>query len=279
MQQRVEALGDLADLLLEAADLAGDGVDLALERRLLVVGRLDALLQRRDPVVDRLLLVDDVGECRRSRREHDDQAEDRIGGPFGGFRGGSPTLPCPQRRLAVRVGRLGSGTITGPGGSCGTGSGSGTITGPGGSEGSGCGSGTTTRRLSLPRGDPFVSPLSPLCPHRALVTHPPRLSQLADERPVVVVRDLARAVVELELFEGGERAVALLGEGEPLLLRLGRAVFRRRVAQQRPRDERDGGDGEQRRRGRAPRSAPRPPGADGRSAPRGGAPRARPARA
>jgi len=44
--------------------------------------------------------------------------------------------------------------------------------------------------------------------------------QRADELPVVVVRDLSRAVIELELFERRERLVSLLGEREPPLLEL-----------------------------------------------------------
>jgi len=46
-------------------------------------------------------------------------------------------------------------------------------------------------------------------------------AQRPDERPVVLVRDLPGAVVELELLERGERPVALLDEREPVL-RLGR---------------------------------------------------------
>ena len=46
------------------------------------------------------------------------------------------------------------------------------------------------------------------------------LSQRADEPAVVVVRDLAGAMVELELLEGGQRAVPFFREAEPALLKL-----------------------------------------------------------
>ena len=52
----------------------------------------------------------------------------------------------------------------------------------------------------------------------------PRAAQRADERAVVVVVDLAGAVVELELLQRGERVVALLDQQQPLLLGLGRRV-------------------------------------------------------
>ena len=45
-----------------------------------------------------------------------------------------------------------------------------------------------------------------------------RAAQRADERAVVLVVDLAGAVVELELLQRGERAVALLDQREPPLL-------------------------------------------------------------
>ena len=44
--------------------------------------------------------------------------------------------------------------------------------------------------------------------------------QRADELAVVLVRDLAGAVVELELLQRGERAIALLGERQPPLFQL-----------------------------------------------------------
>jgi hypothetical protein len=56
------------------------------------------------------------------------------------IRRGSAGIPPPLPDYWF-VGGCGSGTITGPGCSCGTGSGSGTITGPGGSLGTGMGSG------------------------------------------------------------------------------------------------------------------------------------------
>src|SRR6185503_9045764 len=71
----------------------------------------------------------------------------------------------------------------------------------------------------------------------------------ADERPVVVVRELAGPVVELELPQRVEGAVALLEEREAAaveLVGLAQPVgSRARLAQERPRDEEDGGDGEQ----------------------------------
>ena len=112
---------------------AGDVVDLLLERRLLVLGRLDPILEPGDLRVDRLLLLDDVGERWRRSREQDQDADDEPAGHQARF-GGQPAAPA-----RYSVGGCGSGTITGPGGSCGTGSGSGTITGPGGSLGAGVG--------------------------------------------------------------------------------------------------------------------------------------------
>ena len=76
-------------------------------------------------------------------------------------------------------------------------------------------------------------------------------SQRTDERAVVLVGHLARAVVELELLQRGERAVALLDELEPPSLQhvglvdsivLGR---RARPPQERPRNEEHARDGEQ----------------------------------
>src|SRR5262249_61586714 len=77
-----------------------------------------------------------------------------------------------------------------------------------------------------------------------------RAGERADERAVVVVADLARAVVELELLERGEGAIALVEEREPLLL-LGRrriepVVDGTWLAQERKRDEHDRHDGDQR---------------------------------
>ncbi len=69
------------------------------------------------------------------------------------------------------------------------------------------------------------------------------LPQRADELAVVVVRDLPGTVVELELFQRGERAVAFLCKLEPALLELVRRrepVFARlRLAQKREGDEHD----------------------------------------
>src|SRR5439155_4392999 len=63
------------------------------------------------------------------------------------------------------------------------------------------------------------------------------LPQRPDELAVVLVRDLARAVIELELFQGRERPVAVLGELELTALeRAGRAeaiLARGRLAQER----------------------------------------------
>src|SRR5439155_25486476 len=72
------------------------------------------------------------------------------------------------------------------------------------------------------------------------------LPQRPDELAVVLVRDLARAVVELELLQGRERPVALLGELELAALeRPGHAetvLARSRLAQERQRDvDRTGG--------------------------------------
>src|SRR5919109_3380032 len=71
-----------------------------------------------------------------------------------------------------------------------------------------------------------------------------------DELAVVLVRDLARSVVELELFQGRESTVALFGELEaPALAGVGlsQPVFRRReprMPQERQRDDDDAGDRE-----------------------------------
>jgi hypothetical protein len=78
-----------------------------------------------------------------------------------------------------------------------------------------------------------------------------RLRSLApqrhDELSVVGVRDLARPVIELELLERCQSAVALLGQAHALAL-LGRqfgetVVRRRRLPQEGTSDERDAGDG------------------------------------
>ena|SRR5213594_43140 len=72
-----------------------------------------------------------------------------------------------------------------------------------------------------------------------------------DEFPVVGVRDLAGPVIELELLERREGAVALLGQANALAL-LGRhlrepVVRRRGLAQKGTGHERDTGDGKKNR--------------------------------
>src|SRR6478672_11968943 len=71
--------------------------------------------------------------------------------------------------------------------------------------------------------------------------------QRSDERAVVVVRDLAGAMVELELLQCGERTVALLCERQSSLLQFVRSdqtvVPRRRLAQERPGDHCHAEDG------------------------------------
>ena len=63
----------------------------------------------------------------------------------------------------------------------------------------------------------------------------------SDLRAVVVVRDLARAMVELELLQRRECAIALLGDGEPPLLeivrRLQPIVSYGRLTEERQRDD------------------------------------------
>ena len=72
------------------------------------------------------------------------------------------------------------------------------------------------------------------------------LSQRADEPAVVVVRDLAGAMVELELLEGGERTVPLFREAQPALLELIRrgqpVVACGGLAQEGQSDKHDAGD-------------------------------------
>jgi hypothetical protein len=74
------------------------------------------------------------------------------------------------------------------------------------------------------------------------------LPQRPDELAVVGVGDLAGAVVELELLQRGERAIALFRQLEPSLLELVRrrepVLARLRLAQERQRDEHDACDGE-----------------------------------
>ena len=112
-------------------------------------------------VVDRLLLVDDVrpgGRGERRARRRRPIARRRIAPRI--RRARPPTLPVLDAVRARPAGWRGSGTITGPGGSCGTGSGSGTITGPGGSLGTGVGSGTGAGTCSA---SSFLT-----CGHRSL---------------------------------------------------------------------------------------------------------------
>ena len=72
-----------------------------------------------------------------------------------------------------------------------------------------------------------------------------------DQRPVILVRESPRPMILLELLQGGERAVAALGqlEASPCgLVGLSENVGagrRRRIAEERERDEHDTGDGEQ----------------------------------
>jgi len=66
-------------------------------------------------------------------------------------------------------------------------------------------------------------------------------SKRTDKPPVVVVGDLARPMVELELLQRSQRAVTLLGERKPSLLELVRLqkaiVAGARLAQERQGDE------------------------------------------
>src|SRR5262245_5291054 len=70
----------------------------------------------------------------------------------------------------------------------------------------------------------------------------------ADERPVVLVGNLPRPMVELELLQGGQDAALLLGKLEPAtfeLVGLTEAVLRRREpwsSQERQRDDQDSND-------------------------------------
>jgi hypothetical protein len=70
------------------------------------------------------------------------------------------------------------------------------------------------------------------------------------ETAVILVRDLAGAVIELELLECGKRTVTLLGELQPPPLELVRPVEPvvpcLRLAQERPGDEQGTGDRERR---------------------------------
>src|SRR5438105_8212963 len=91
-----------------------------------------------------------------------------------------------------------------------------------------------------------------LCLFRLWIERLERLGRAPPERPhelaIVVVGDLAGAVVELELLQRRERAVAFLGPRDPnLLLWLGRVkpvVLRRRIAQEGPGDEKHACHGE-----------------------------------
>src|SRR5207245_4651702 len=75
-----------------------------------------------------------------------------------------------------------------------------------------------------------------------------RLAERADLTPVVLVGRLAGAVVELELFQRRERAVALLDELEMRLVAFGRGVeavvLRGGLPQERQGDEHDDDRGE-----------------------------------
>ena len=75
-------------------------------------------------------------------------------------------------------------------------------------------------------------------------------SQRPDERAVVRIRHLARAMVELELLQRPERTVPLLGESQSALFQLvGRneaIVLRRGLAHERQADEENAHDREER---------------------------------
>ena len=70
-------------------------------------------------------------------------------------------------------------------------------------------------------------------------------TQRPDELAVIIIGHLARAVIELELLQRGERAVTLFRQGKPALLELVRMretiVLRPRLSQKGQRDE-DNGD-------------------------------------
>src|SRR5437667_1511160 len=100
------------------------------------------------------------------------------------------------------------------------------------------------QRGQLGTGDAFMR--GALCPQ---LQSPKRLrctpAQRADELRVVLVGDLSGAVVELQLLQRGESAVAFLRELEPTPLELVRldepVTSSRRLAEKRPRDEDDRG--------------------------------------
>jgi hypothetical protein len=74
------------------------------------------------------------------------------------------------------------------------------------------------------------------------------LPQRTDQLAVVGVRDLARAVIELELLQRGKRAISFLRKFEPALpelIRRREPIFPGlRLTQERERDEHDANDGE-----------------------------------
>src|SRR6266545_2272840 len=84
-------------------------------------------------------------------------------------------------------------------------------------------------------------------------------AERADERAVVLVRDLAASVVELELLERAERPVAALQQLDLAPFELARlveaVVARLRVEQERPRHEQDTRDREHRAKDNGPNHA------------------------
>jgi len=242
--------GEVADLLLEVANAAADGLDLVAQRPLPLARLGDAVAEVGQLGVDLLLPLTGTANGRRGENERENEEEGRRKPPHGGKFAPARARPaalqaagalfgltgrvrlgnlrrCRRSRLARRRIRLGNirrgGRIQ-----------------------------LARRRVRL--GDvrlrrwleiTHAAPFRRLECAECLCGLPPQYPHLA---AVILVRDLAASVVELELFERGERSVAALEQVQAAPLRRGRlvqlVVLRLRIEQERTRDEEDACEGQ-----------------------------------
>ena len=240
--QRLELPADVPDRPLQRLDVGRDALDASSERVLARGGHVHLLLERCDALIDVLLAV--AGVPRGGRGEQERQQEEGEGQSTGHGQTfvRRDSAPAHSWHLVLRLGGESSRSTGRLQGETGLAAGlERSMRCSLGRSAAGSGGGSEGRRDAIVglEGGAGGGP------------------ERADLPRVVLVGDLAGAVVELELLERGERLVALLGQSQPLPLAgrrarqqvvVGATSGSRRNGQ---RDEDDGRQREAAQRGRA----------------------------